>query len=402
MKNKNNSQPAKKKKNLNAVSGIDWMLVLIVVVLLIFGLIMLYSASSYNSQIKFGTSAWYVKKQIFSTLIGLVGMFVIAFVPVNFWRKAAISLYILGVISVLLILTPLGGEEINGAKRWLDLKVISVQPAEILKIALVAAMAFFIAKFIKYLDDWRIYVIGFSICLIACALTLFVTDDLGTAIIIFAMGFVMMLVAAPRVLYLIITIVVALAAVVGVILIKPNKLVRVKAWMHLDQYSDDIGYQITQALYAIGSGGIFGKGLGKSTQKMGFVPESENDMIFSIICEELGIIGGIILILLIVLLIWRMKKIYDKTDDIFGKVMVAGVATHIAMQTFVNIGVVSNLLPNTGVPLPFMSYGGTAILFLLAEIGIVLAVGRVKQKDPVDKRKEYYRRDKERGVIYFQ
>ena len=266
MKNKNNSQPAKKKKNLNAVSGIDWMLVLIVVVLLIFGLIMLYSASSYNSQIKFGTSAWYVKKQIFSTLIGLVGMFVIAFVPVNFWRKAAIPLYILGVISVLLILTPLGGEEINGAKRWLDLKVISVQPAEILKIALVAAMAFFIAKFIKYLDDWRIYVIGFSICLIACALTLFVTDDLGTAIIIFAMGFVMMLVAAPRVLYLIITIVVALAAVVGVILIKPNKLVRVKAWMHLDQYSDDIGYQITQALYAIGSGGIFGKGLGKSTQ----------------------------------------------------------------------------------------------------------------------------------------
>ncbi|MDO4530043.1 MAG: FtsW/RodA/SpoVE family cell cycle protein, partial [Lachnospiraceae bacterium] len=200
----------------------------------------------------------------------------------------------------------------------------------------------------------------------------------------------------------VITIVVALAAVVGVILIKPNKLVRVKAWMHLDQYSDDIGYQITQALYAIGSGGIFGKGLGKSTQKMGFVPESENDMIFSIICEELGIIGGIILILLIVLLIWRMKKIYDKTDDIFGKVMVAGVATHIAMQTFVNIGVVSNLLPNTGVPLPFMSYGGTAILFLLAEIGIVLAVGRVKQKDPVDKRKEYYRRDKERGVIYFQ
>ncbi|MDO4735077.1 MAG: FtsW/RodA/SpoVE family cell cycle protein, partial [Lachnospiraceae bacterium] len=154
MKNKKNSQPAKKKRNLNAVSGIDWMLVLIVVVLLIFGLIMLYSASSYNSQIKFGTSAWYVKKQIFSTLIGLVGMFVIAFVPINFWRKAAIPLYILGVLSVLLILTPLGGEEINGAKRWLDLKVISVQPAEILKVALVAAMAFFIAKFIKYLDDW--------------------------------------------------------------------------------------------------------------------------------------------------------------------------------------------------------------------------------------------------------
>ena len=402
MRKNNKSQQAIKKRNFSAVSGIDWMLVLIVVVLIIFGLIMLYSASSYNSQIQFGTSAWYVRKQMFSSILGLVGMFVIAFIPLGFWRKIAIPLYIVGVISVLLILTPLGGEEINGAKRWLDLKIISVQPAEILKVALVVGMAFFIAKFIKYLDDWRIYIIGFSICLLACALTLFVTDDLGTAIIIFAMGFVMMLVAAPRVLYLVITIAAAVAAVVGVILIKPNKMVRVKAWMNLDQYSDDIGYQITQALYAIGSGGIFGKGLGKSTQKMGFVPESENDMIFSIICEELGIIGGIILILLIVLLIWRMKKIYDKTNDTFGKVLVAGVATHIAMQTFVNIGVVSNLLPNTGVPLPFMSYGGTAILFLLAEIGIVLAVGRIKQKAPVNKRDEYYRRDKERGVIYFQ
>ncbi len=400
---KEKKKTARKKimKNFNG-GGIDWMLILIVVVLLVFGLIMLYSASSYNSQIKFGTSAWYVKKQITSTLIGIVGMFVIAFIPLAFWRKAAIPLYIVGVISVLLILTPLGGEEINGAKRWLDLKVISVQPAEILKVALVAAMAFFITKFIKYLDNWRIYLVGLAICLIPVALTLFITDDLGTAIIIFAMGFVMLLVAAPRVRYLLLTLLAGIVGVVGIILIKPNKRVRVESWLHLDQYSDDIGYQITQALYAIGSGGIFGKGLGKSTQKMGFVPESQNDMIFSIVCEELGIIGGIILIVLVILLIWRMKKIYDRTKDVFGRVIVAGVSTHIAIQTFVNIAVVSNLIPNTGVPLPFISYGGTAVIFLLAEIGMVLAVGRYKQEEPVDKRKEYYRRDKERGVIYFQ
>ena len=225
---------------------------------------------------------------------------------------------------------------------------------------------------------------------------------LGTTIIIFAMGIVMLLVASPRVRYILITVGVALAAVIGIILIKPNKRVRVESWLHLEQYSDGIGYQITQALYAIGSGGIFGKGLGKSTQKMGFVPESENDMIFSIVCEELGIIGGIILILLVVLLVWRMKKIYDRTKDIFGRVVVAGVATHIAVQTFVNIAVVSNLIPNTGVPLPFISYGGTAVVFLLAEVGLVLAIGRMKEEDPVDKRNEYYQRDKERGVIYFQ
>ncbi len=377
------------------------MLVLIVVVLLIFGLIMLYSASSYNSQLKFGTSSWYVRRQLIATVLGIGVMFGVTFIPVGFWKKVAFPIYILGVGAVLLVLSPLG-EEYLGARRWLNLKFISMQPTEILKIGLILATALFISKFMKYLEDWRIYVIAFSFCLVASVLSLFITDDLGTAIIIFAMGIVMLLVACPRVRYILITIGVALAGVIGVIILKPNKRVRVEAWLDLEKYSDDIGYQITQALYAIGSGGIFGKGLGKSTQKMGFVPESQNDMIFSIVCEELGIIGGIILILLVVLLIWRMKKIYDKTTDIFGRCVVAGVATHIAVQTFVNIGVVSNLIPNTGVPLPFISYGGTAVLFLLAEVGLVLAVGRMKQENPEDKRKEYYRRDKERGVIYFQ
>ena len=377
------------------------MMVLIVIVLLIFGLIMLYSASSYNSQLKFGTSSWYVRRQIIATILGIGGMFAVAYIPVKVWKKLAAPIYILGVIAVLLILSPLGETNL-GASRWLNLKFISMQPTEILKIGLILVMALFISKFLKFLEDWRIYVIAFAFCLVACALAMFITDDLGTTIIIFAMGIVMLLVASPRVRYILITVGVALAAVIGIILIKPNKRVRVESWLHLEQYSDGIGYQITQALYAIGSGGIFGKGLGKSTQKMGFVPESENDMIFSIVCEELGIIGGIILILLVVLLVWRMKKIYDRTKDIFGRVVVAGVATHIAVQTFVNIAVVSNLIPNTGVPLPFISYGGTAVVFLLAEVGLVLAIGRMKEEDPVDKRNEYYQRDKERGVIYFQ
>ena len=147
-------KPANKiRRQIGQGSGIDWLLVLIVIVLLVFGLIMLYSASSYNSQIKFGTSAWYVKKQLYSTLIGIAGMFVVAYVPLNFWKKIAYPLYIVAAIAILLILTPLGGEEINGAKRWLDLKIVSVQPAEIMKIALIVAMALFISTFIKYLDN---------------------------------------------------------------------------------------------------------------------------------------------------------------------------------------------------------------------------------------------------------
>lgn len=382
-------------------SGIDWLLVLIVIILLGFGLIMLYSASSYNSQIKFGTSSWYVRRQMIATALGIAAMFGVAFIPLNFWKKAAAPVYVLGIVAVLLVLSPLG-EEYLGARRWLNLRFISLQPSEILKIAVVLATAAFISKFIKYMDNWKMYAVCFSFSLVGSLLTMFVTDDLGTAIIIFAMGFVMLLVSGTKLRYLLITVAAAAAGVAGIILLKPNKMVRVQAWRNLEQYSDDIGYQITQALYAIGSGGIFGKGLGKSTQKMGFVPESQNDMIFSIICEELGIIGGIMLIVLVVLLIWRMKKIFDKTTDIFGRVIVAGISTHIAVQTFVNIGVVSNLIPNTGVPLPFISYGGTAVLFLLVEVGMVLAVGRAKQEDPEKKRQEYYRRDKERGVIYFQ
>jgi cell division protein FtsW len=196
--------------------------------------------------------------------------------------------------------------------------------------------------------------------------------------------------------------VVFLAGGVSYVLLRSTKRVRVQAWLNLDKYADDIGYQITQALYAIGSGGLLGKGLGKSTQKLGFVPESENDMIFSIICEELGIIGGIILIALVALLLWRMKKIFDSAADLYGKIVVAGVAAHIAIQTFLNIAVVTNLLPNTGVPLPFISYGGTAVIFLLIEIGLVLSVSRVHAPTVEEKRMSYYEQDREREASYYQ
>ena len=381
--------------------SIDWVLVMIVLALLVFGLVMLYSASSYEASIKFHNPSYYVVKQLISTVIGLVVMAAVALIPHKFFEKIASLVYLVAVAAMILVKTPLGLEA-NGAYRWIDLKIVTVQPSEIMKVALVLVLAMLLSRYVNYLGDIKMYLIVMGLCVVAVALTVFITDDLGTGIIMFAMGFIMIFVASKKIRYLIITLVVFLAGGVSYVLLRSTKRVRVQAWLNLDKYADDIGYQITQALYAIGSGGLLGKGLGKSTQKLGFVPESENDMIFSIICEELGIIGGIILIALVALLLWRMKKIFDSAADLYGKIVVAGVAAHIAIQTFLNIAVVTNLLPNTGVPLPFISYGGTAVIFLLIEIGLVLSVSRVHAPTVEEKRMSYYEQDREREASYYQ
>ena len=382
--------------------SIDWMLVIIVLALLVYGLVMLYSASSYQAQIKFQNPAYYVIRQAIFTAGALVLMFLTAMIPHKWIEKLAIPAFIIAVTAMALVKTPLG-YEVNGAVRWLNINnKITIQPSEILKVAMIIILATLLSRFVNYLGDIKMYAIVMGITLLSAGLTAFLTDDLGTAIIIFARGFVMIFVASKKLKYLIITLIGVLGGGVAYVILRSTKRVRVQAWLNLEKYADDIGYQITQALYAIGSGGLFGKGLGKSTQKLGFVPESENDMIFSIICEELGIIGGIVLIILIALLLWRMKKIFDHAADLYSKVVVAGVAAHIAIQTFINIAVVTNLIPNTGVPLPFVSYGGTAVIFLLIEIGMVLGVSRVHAPTIEEKRMSYYEQDREREASYYQ
>ncbi|MCQ2529853.1 MAG: putative lipid II flippase FtsW [Lachnospiraceae bacterium] len=385
-------------KRKNIIRGsLDWPLVIVVCLLLVFGLLMLYSASSYNAQLKFGNPAFYVNNQLRNTVIGLIAMFVVAFIPQTVVKKTTFIIYAFSVLAMGLLLSPLG-EEYNGATRWLNLKVTSIQPSEIVKIAVILALSYLIGKFAQYLYNVKMFYFVFAFCAVGAGLTVLLSDDLGTGIIILGIGFVMLFVSCERVRWLLITYAGIAVAGVSYMLLRSTKRVRIEAWLHIDQYADDKGYQITQALYAIGSGGFMGKGLGKSTQKLGFVPESENDMIFSIISEELGILGGIILIGLFALLVWRMKKIYDNSTDVYSRVLVAGVASHIAIQTFINIAVVSNLLPNTGVPLPFVSYGGSAVIFLLMEIGLVLSVSRIREQTTDEKRQTYYQQDKERGT----
>lgn len=363
----------------------DYSLVFIVLFLLGFGLIMVYSASSYEASISEKLNydaAYYLKKQLQSSLIGLVAMIVVSRIPYHFWERFAVLGYAVSVILILLVLTPLGYEA-NGARRWLRVG-ISIQPAEIAKLAMILFLASFICKLGRGIRSKKGFLLVLGVPLPICALVWFITENMSSAIIIFGIAFLMLFVASPDykpfVIIGVIGVAVIAVAVFALTQLDASQLgvrgARILAWLDPEAYASGKGFQTLQALYAIGSGGIFGKGLGQSMQKLGFLPETQNDMIFSIVCEELGLFGGIAIILMFLLLIWRFMIIANNASDLFGALLVVGVLGHIAIQVILNIAVVTNTIPNTGISLPFISYGGSSVLFLLIEIGLVLSVAR--------------------------
>ena len=363
----------------------DYSLVFIVLFLLGFGLIMVYSASSYEASISEKLNydaAYYLKKQAQAALLGLVAMFVVSRIPYHFWERFAVMGYGVSVILILLVLTPLGYEA-NGARRWLRVG-ISIQPAEIAKLAMILFLASFICKLGKGIRSRKGFLLVLGVPLPICALVWFITENMSSAIIIFGIAFLMLFVSSPDYKPFVIIGLIGVAfiavAVFALTQLDASQLgvrgARILAWLDPEAYASGKGFQTLQALYAIGSGGIFGKGLGQSMQKLGFLPETQNDMIFSIVCEELGLFGGIAIILIFLLLIWRFMIIANNASDLFGALLVVGVLGHIAIQVILNIAVVTNTIPNTGISLPFISYGGSSVMFLLIEIGLVLSVAR--------------------------
>ena len=363
----------------------DYTLLFIVLFLLGFGMIMVYSASSYEASLSASLKydeAYYLKHQALAAVMGLVAMIVVANIPYHFWERFAVLGYFVSAILIALVLTPLGIEA-NGARRWLNLG-LSVQPAEIAKLCMILFLASFICKMGKGIRTgrgfWLVLMIPVPICLMVWK----ITNNMSSAIIIFGIALLMLFVASPdykRFVLMGAAGVAAVAALVFAIIQMEHSDLgfrggRILAWLNPEAYASGTGFQTLQALYAIGSGGIFGKGLGQSMQKLGFLPEAQNDMIFSIICEELGLFGGIAVILLFVLLIWRFMVIANNASDLFGALLVVGVMGHIAIQVILNIAVVTNTIPNTGISLPFISYGGSSVMFLLIEIGLVLSVAK--------------------------
>ncbi|MCR5023295.1 MAG: putative lipid II flippase FtsW [Lachnospiraceae bacterium] len=362
----------------------DYSLFFAVIFLLLFGLIMVYSASSYEASLKFNDSAFYLKNQARATALGFIAMLIISRIDYHIWKGPAFLIYLGSLFLVFLVLTPLGVVR-NGARRWLDVG-ISVQPAEVAKVGVILLFASILSRYGKQLSST---LKGIFICTvlagIPAVMVLTITSNMSSAIIIFGIATVMVFVCSQKTLpFMLIggAITGGAALIVYMVMhgIIPETLsyrtARIRAWLQPEAYASGTGYQTLQSLYSIGAGGIFGKGLGQSTQKLGFVPEAQNDMIFSIICEELGLFGAIAILLMFVILIWRFVIVANNASDQFGAFIVTGVMAHIAIQVILNIAVVTNTIPNTGITLPFISYGGTSILFLLYEIGLCLSVSR--------------------------
>ena len=346
----------------------DYTLLVIVFLLVAVGLVILYSTSAYNGDVKFHDSFYYLKKQVFATILGLVMMFWVAGIDYHVWQQFAAVCYLAAVgLSIAVMLF---GKEYNGSKRWLSLGPFSFQPSEFAKVALIIFLSWIVTKHAKTIEKtgtmfrivlWMLPIVG-----------LVGTSNLSTAIIILGIGVVLVFVASPRYAQFVGMGVLGCAFMGIFLALESYRLERLAIWRNPENYEK--GYQTLQGLYAIGSGGLFGTGLGNSVQKLGFVPEAQNDMIFSIICEELGLVGAAFIVFLFLILIWRFFLIATHSRDLFGALIASGAMAHMMIQVILNIAVVTNTIPNTGITLPFISYGGTSVVFLLIEMGLVLSV----------------------------
>lgn len=375
----------KKSAGRKRVDYYDYSLLAVVILLTCFGLIMLYSTSAYMAQIKYGDDMYFFKKQAFISAVCIVVMILISKIDYHILTKFVTILYAAAFILMAMVrFTPLG-VRVNGAKRWLKLG-IQFQPSEIAKIAVIVCLPYMIIKMGRQVQTLKAcMILGLAGGVLAGGAYIF-TDNLSTAIIIFGITAGLIFVAHPKLKPFLMIGAVGVVLIAGMVLflyatVDPEtnenfRIGRILVWLHPEDFADGDGYQTLQALYAIGSGGFLGRGLGNSIQKLGSVPEAQNDMIFSIVCEELGIAGGIMVLLLFSYLLYRLFFIAQNAPDLFGSLMVSGVFIHIALQVIFNIAVVANMMPNTGVTLPFISYGGTSIMFLMAEMGLALSVAR--------------------------
>lgn len=359
----------------------DYTFLLLVGVLVVFGLIMLLSASTPTANVKFGKSYYFFLRQLMFVALGGGLMFFLSRIDYRNLKPYARIFMIICIGLLMLVFIPKIGVSHNGSKRWINLGFMELQPSEIMKISI----SMFFASLIedkRYNIKTNEGLLKYFAWIGVVALLMLAETHLSGTIVLCGIALCVLLVGGANAGLIIGGGAAAGAAVIGIVAaINPARMARLTSFFNPFTDMQGTGYQTAQAIYAIGSGGVFGKGLGESVQKFSYLPEPYNDFIFAVICEELGFIGAIVIIGMFIGLIVRGIKIAMEAEDVFGTLTVVGIMAQVAIQTVLNIGVATASIPNTGVSLPFFSYGGTAIMILLAEMGIVLSVSRYSSKN---------------------
>lgn len=359
-------------------SSPDYPFIVFLGVLVVFGLVMLASASSELSQAQFGNSYYYLEHQmLFGLLPGIAGFFIALFVDRQIWKKLGVFLLLGSIILLLLVFTPLGFKAF-GSERWLDIGGFGFQPGELVKAAFLIYMAAWMAKSQTRSKSFMGGLVPFLILLASVLVPLVLQPATTTAVLILVAALAMYFTAGAKIRFIVLVVLLGALAVVSLILVTPYRMQRILGF--LNPSSDPLGntYQINQTLIAIGSGGVGGVGYGRSTTKLSYLPEPMGDSIFAVIGEELGFIGSFALIVFFLLFIWRGLAIARATPDLFGRLLGTGFMTIVGLQAFIHIGANSGLVPLTGVPLPFISYGGTALAVLLTMSGLMVNISMKK------------------------
>jgi cell division protein FtsW len=356
--------------------SIDWLLFLTILVLVLFGFVMVYSSSYPDGYYNFkGNGFFFLKKQIVAGVLGFVAMIITSFIDYRIYRK--LNKVFLGIIILAgFSLFTTVGTTANGAQRWIRIGGISIQPSEIIKVTAIVYMAYFLEKNNKFIKKFGRGYIPVLVMIGVFSGIIIIQNDLSTSFVLALTLGVMYLCAGANILHIIMTMLIGASGVAYLIINEPYRMLRVTSFIDPFKYKADLGWQVVQSIYALGTGGLFGLGLGKSRQKFFYIPESYNDFIFSIVGEELGFIGCFIVIIFYIVIIWRGFRIAINASDLFGSFLAVGITALIGIQALIHIAVVTSSMPPTGIALPFISAGGTSLMIFMASIGILLNISK--------------------------
>ncbi len=352
----------------------DFVIIFATLILLGIGIVMVYSASAVFAQNTFHDAYYFTKRQLIFALLGITSMYLMMNVDYWVWKKWAKAGFIISI--GLLVLVLIIGKEVNGSKSWLGLGSFGIQPGEFAKFGVAAFLARWLSDNQKQIVFFRKGLLPALAIPVACFGLIMLQPDLGTGSVLIGTAILMIFAAGARISHYVGLGLLGVAGFVGLILSAPYRMARITAF--IDPWQDPLGagYQIIQSLYAIGPGGLLGLGLGQSRQKFSYLPEPYNDFIFSIVAEELGFIGGTLVLLLFLLLLWRGMRVAITAPDLFGNLLALGIIGMIGIQVVINVGVVTGMFPVTGITLPFLSYGGSSLTLMLTGVGVLLNISR--------------------------